>query len=340
MQTGRPCVARLMLCVASIIMFSSVVCADDKSAGDKVKAPLTPVFKGEWWEINQTPDLGELNTPKQQPVDYGVWQATDGTWQLWSCIRGTKEVGKNRLLHRWEGKDLSDTKWKPMGIAMRADEKYGEAPGALQAPFVFKKDGEYLMFYGDWNHICCATSKDGKTFTRRLNSQGKSAMFHLEPEMETHSRDPMVIKIGELYHCYFSANPKRVGGVYCSTSKDTLTWSVPKLVALGGVAGKGRLDAECPYVVEPKPGHYFLFRTQHYPENEAKNEHPTSHVYYSTNPFDFGIDNDREHLVCKLPVAAMEITKVGEQYYMVALKPKLNGMRITKLDWEEPKEKK
>jgi hypothetical protein len=327
---------RLVCCfmVACLMQKSSV------NAENATKAPVTPVI-GEWHNITQTPDLGEeLNSPKQQPVDFGVWQANDGTWQLWSCIRGTKEIGKNRLLHRWEGKSLDDPNWKPMGIAMRADEKYGERPGGLQAPHVFKKDGEYLMFYGDWDHICCATSKDGKEFTRRLDSDGKSSMLFLEPTLETHSRDPMTVKLGEFYHCYFTANPEKKGAIYCSTSKDTLKWSEPKKVAAGGVAGNGRLAAECPQVIEPMPGHYFLFRTQQYPEVPEKNLHPTTHVYYSTDPFDFGIDNDRDHLVCKLPVAAPEIVKLKDQYYIVALKPKLNGMRVAKLKWEQKKDSK
>src|SRR5687767_10392079 len=56
--------------------------------------PLVPRIVGEWRTIAGDPDLGPLTNPKQQPVDFGVWQAADGTSQLWSCVRGTKEPGR------------------------------------------------------------------------------------------------------------------------------------------------------------------------------------------------------------------------------------------------------
>ncbi len=49
-----------------------------------------PVIEGDFWQIAGNPDLGGLTGERQQPVDFGIWQARDGTWQLWSCIRGTK----------------------------------------------------------------------------------------------------------------------------------------------------------------------------------------------------------------------------------------------------------
>src|SRR5947209_15645372 len=52
-----------------------------------------PVPRGDWWQIAGQPDLGVDSTPNQQPVDFGIWQARDGTWQLWSCIRNTNVGG-------------------------------------------------------------------------------------------------------------------------------------------------------------------------------------------------------------------------------------------------------
>ena len=65
---------------------------------------------------------------KQQVVDFGIWQAADGSWQLWSCIRGTKERGNTRLFHRWEGAQLTHSAWSPKGIALQADPALGETP--------------------------------------------------------------------------------------------------------------------------------------------------------------------------------------------------------------------
>src|SRR5512139_2091776 len=100
--------------------------------------PLTPRLVGDWWTVAGDPDLGSLTTPTQQPVDFGLWQAADGTWQLWSCIRGTKEPGNTRLFHRWEGAKLTDRYWTPKGIALQADPALGETRGGLQAPFVLR----------------------------------------------------------------------------------------------------------------------------------------------------------------------------------------------------------
>ena len=50
---------------------------------------LVPRIEGEWWQISGNPDLGKFTTDRQQPVDFAIWQAADGTWQLWSCIRST-----------------------------------------------------------------------------------------------------------------------------------------------------------------------------------------------------------------------------------------------------------
>src|SRR2546422_252510 len=96
--------------------------------------PLAPVIQGEWWTVAGDPDLGSYTDPKQQPVDFAIWQAADGTWQLWSCIRGTKCGGKTRLFYRWEGKSLREANWKPMGVAMEAKPELGETLRGLQAP--------------------------------------------------------------------------------------------------------------------------------------------------------------------------------------------------------------
>ena len=113
---------------------------------------LRPQIQGDSWTIASDPDLGELTSPQQQSVDFAVWQAADGAWQLWSCIRNTRETGHTRLFYRWEGRNLTDAHWTPMGIAMRADPKFGETPGGLQAPFVFRDGKQFYMVYGDWEN--------------------------------------------------------------------------------------------------------------------------------------------------------------------------------------------
>src|SRR5260221_613350 len=185
----------LFVLVLSTVGFASVHAAD---------VPRKPRIVGDWWQVAGDPDLGELTSPKQQPVDFGIWQAADGAWQLWSCVRSTNEPGKTRVFHRWESPMLTAPDWKPMGTAMQADVKLGETQGGLQAPFVFRDGGKFRMFYGDWVRICSASSSDGKTFSRDVNANGQPALFAEGPE--DNARDPFVIKIGDQWHCYYTAS--------------------------------------------------------------------------------------------------------------------------------------
>src|SRR3954468_23067546 len=93
----------------SVLVFLAVaICQLHASAGENATATanalrhvLKPRIVGDWWKISGDPDLGRLTTTNQEPVDFGIWQAADHTWQLWSCIRGTTEKGKTRLFYRW-----------------------------------------------------------------------------------------------------------------------------------------------------------------------------------------------------------------------------------------------
>jgi len=212
-----------------------------------------------------------------------------------------------------------------MGITMEARPDAGETAGGLQAPHVVKIGSLYHMFYGDWENICVATSEDGKTFARCLNLNGKTGMF--SEGLGNNTRDPMVIRIKDAWHCYYTAYPNKRGAVYVRTSKDTRDWSESKIVAFGGKTGTNAYSAECPFVVELSTGEFYLFRTQRYGENAI------SRVYHSHNPLDFGIDNDGEYLVCSLPVAAPELIKSGAHWYIASLLPSLKGIRVARLSW-------
>jgi hypothetical protein len=286
---------------------------------------MMPRIAGDWIEIAGDPDLGDLTSPKQQPVDFAIWQAADGAWQLWSCIRSTRTPGTTRLFHAWESPELTRTKWKPKGIAMEAVERYGETPGGLQAPHVVNISNVFHMFYGDWENICVATNVDGKRFTRRVNADGRTGMF--TEGQGNNTRDAMVINIGGKWHCYYTAFPNKQGAVYCRTSSDTRQWSESKIVAFGGEAGTNAFSAECPFVVELTRGEFYLFRTQRYGSNAI------SRVYHSHDPLQFGINEDSKYLVGSLPVAAPELILHNRQWYMAALAPSLKGIRLAKMEW-------
>ncbi len=315
--------SKLICCLAVrlTLSFSGMVFGADISP-----RPAVPkIDEAGWWQIASNPDLGELTSDKQEPVDFAVWQAADGTWQLWSCIRNTKEAGVTRLLHRWEGKSLFDKHWQPMGIAMRGDPAYGEHAGGLQAPYVICHDKKYYMFYGDWDSICLATSDDGKVFERASIIGGGPQLFSEGPGNNT--RDAMVLKIGDLWHCYFSAMPDDRGAMFVRRAKTFQDWrNAPAIkIVCGGSPGRRWYQAECPHVVE-HDGYFYLFRTSNY---RGK---PKTTVYRSLDPTDFGLDDDSK-IVATLPIAAPEIIRHQGGFWVAALNPELDGIRISKLEF-------
>ena len=296
---------------------------------NEASRPMVPQIDGEWWQVAGNPDLGEYQTAEQEPVDFAVWQAADGTWQLWSCIRKTACGGHTRLFYRWEGQKLTDEHWKPMGIAMTADPGLGEALGGLQAPHVIRHRGTYYMFYGDWNRICLAKSLDGKRFERVLNARGQPDLFS---GPYNNSRDPMVLKIGTSFYCYYTGHAeteKHKCAVFCRTSPDMVSWNDPVVVAAGGAAVDETpwwgANSECPFVVA-KDGLYYLFRNQRYGTNSLNTQ------YCSRDPLYFGVDDDSLR-IGTLPAAAPEIIEHEGQYYIAALLPGLDGIRIARLRW-------
>jgi hypothetical protein len=181
------------------------------------------------------------------------------------------------------------------------------------------------MFYGTWDHIALAKSKDGKTFARQLMPDGTSGMFGEETGSNT--RDPNVIKIGNLFYIYYTAGPHHMGADYARTSKDMIHWSASRKVAFGGSAGDGPWSAECPFVYLHKPsGYFYLLRNQYYGQNAKFS------VYRSKDPLDFGKNNDGD-LVETMPYAAPEIVESEGQTYLAVLLPDLKGIQIARLKW-------
>ncbi len=311
-----------------------------------------PVIDGEWWNVTGNPMDHAFATENQEPVDFAVWQAKDGTWQMWSCFRKTKaggEKGLTRFFYRWEGRHPTDRNWKPMGIVMDADPGLGETPGGLQAPHVVKVGDLWHMFYGDWVNICHAASRDGKRFERVVQPNGKTGMFSEGPSANT--RDIMLLEHRGLWYAYYTGRaegsfgvPGSTGRVWLRTTADFKFWSEPEIVSFGGQAGTGNGSSECPFVVKKGEDDFYLFKTQTYGDyDRAKNDirhrgAPRTSVYHSTDPRRFGINQDVDYYIGQLPVAAPEIVTFEGQDYIFALKTgALDGMRCAKLKWVREK---
>ena len=265
---------------------------------------LVPQIDGDFWQVAGDPDLGKYTTPKQQPVDFGIWQAADGTWQLWSCIRSTAAPGKTRLFYRWQGKNLTDTDWTPMGIAMMADPNFGETEGGLQAPFVLKEKSVYYMFYGNWEHIALATSVDGKTFARQLTRDGRSPVCSARKPEATRaipwcSRSVLFITATTPLFQIVTAR------ISCARRRTRSTGALSE-GRLWRLARRWPVFGRMPICLShhAASGYYYLLRNQFY---GVKAQFA---VYRSRNPLDFGKNDDR-YLVETMPYAAPEIIESG-----------------------------
>ncbi len=302
---------------------------------------LMPQIVGEWWQVAGNPMDHKYATQRQEPVDFAVWQAADGTWQIWSCMRKTSaggEEGKTRFFYRWEGQHLTDTDWKPMGIAMDGDPALGETPGGLQAPHVVKVGETYHMFYGDWVNICHATSEDGKEFTRVIQANGKTGMFNEGSDNGT--RDVMLLLHNNLWYAYYTGRTEGTGKVWVRTTPDFENWSESTIVSFGGRVGTGTGASECPHVVSPGDDYFYLFKTQTYGRYDRANDDlrnrgvPQTSVYRSRDPMNFGVNDDEGYFLGTLVVAAPEVVLYEGQYYIFALNTgSLDGLRCARLDW-------
>jgi len=301
-----------------------------------------PQIDGPWWKVAGNPMEHEYATPKQEPVDFAVWQAADGTWQLWSCLRNTTAGGRGgltRLFYRWEGRHLTDPNWRPVGIAMEADPALGETPGGLQAPHVVKVGDTWHMFFGDWVNICHATSKDGKTFTRVIQPNGRTGMFSEGPNVNT--RDIMLLFHDGTWYGYYTCHSNNQGMDCLRTTTDFATWTDSTVVAFGGQAGTNSWSAECPHVFKRRDRDFYLFRTQSYgapQDGDIRKRGPArTSVYFSHDPTMFGINQDSRYFLCTLPIAAPEIIRNEGQHYIAALNEgALDGIRIARLRWVRP----
>jgi hypothetical protein len=186
------------------------------------------------------------------------------------------------------------------------------------------------MFYGDINRICLAKSSDGKKFERALNERGQPDLFEGPYH---HSRDPMVLKSGDLYYCYYTGHAEErrpQSAIFCRTSRDLHRWSEATMASGGGKPATMTDwyggDSECPFVVE-REGLFYLFRNQVYGEKALNTQ------YASPKLLDFGVNDDR-YLIGTLPAAAPEIISHDGEQYIAALLPSLKGIQIAKLRWE------
>jgi hypothetical protein len=134
----------------------------------------------------------------------------------------------------------------------------------------------------------------------------------------------MVLRVDDHWQVVYTASAGGGDPVFARTSDDLVHWSASRWISFGGSAGG---VGESPFVVHrPALDAYFLFRTHAYGADAATD------VYESSDPLDFGIDDDRDRIQT-LPISSPEIIDDDGTSYIAAFKPNTDGIRISHLDW-------
>src|SRR3569833_1614677 len=140
----------LVRALSVLCLLTGLALAQNAGAADRI---LVPKIEGPWWRVAGSPDIGQYTTDRQQPVDFAIWQAADGTWQIWSCIRSTAYPGWTRLYNRWEAKNQTDHNKKQKKNKKTTNTEKNEDENKHQAPNDKRAQGRYVMFYGTGDHI-------------------------------------------------------------------------------------------------------------------------------------------------------------------------------------------
>ena len=147
-----------------IVLLVSLVCGPVAAQAESdAGGPLIPSIAGEWWRAAYSPELPELDSKRGEIVDHTFFRDADGTWQLWTQIRGTRH---DRVFFRWTGStDFENDKqaWKPHRVCWVGDPHAGEMPRTIQAPHCYSEDGRWHMFYGGGGSISRADSESFST---------------------------------------------------------------------------------------------------------------------------------------------------------------------------------
>jgi hypothetical protein len=350
--------------LASVVVAAPLwVRGADESSRDPEKskpsvAPARPVLGKESRLIAPAPDLmphglqpaeGTPGREINHPNDHTVFQARDGTWHIWTCVRHTN-VG--RVLCHWETDDFFSAPWRLRRDVIRADRTAGESrvdykgQEFIQSPVVVLHEGRYYMLYGGYatgldaagrptgnydrmeNQLSLMTSPDGRNWTRHRNVQGFSRVFAGPGAV----RDPCVVKFGDTWFCYYAGHhdaDRDNVAIYVRTSPDLVNWSEWRIVHKDtNIAGLIPSQShESPFVVE-RDGYYYLFRTL--------GRHKGVLVFRSRDPFDFGTGDMRDRAITHLPLMAPEIVTGpdGQDYITSILDETGFHIRIFSLRWE------
>jgi predicted GH43/DUF377 family glycosyl hydrolase len=181
------------------------------------------------------------------------------TWQAYSTFNFGHAVSRD-LVH-----------WKTEDPVLQCPAT-GWDQFQVWAPHIIEHNGTYYMFYAGVNKnvcqaICLATSTDLYHWKRsEQNPVITSEPWGMwDPNKWSDCRDPVVLKDGDLFYCYYTAqrkNPETGKDESCigiSSSTDLLNWKHAGIIRL---EQSHSTPPESPFVVK-RDGKYYLFYTNY-----------------------------------------------------------------------------
>ena len=232
-------------------------------------------------------------------------------------------------------KQLLQSSWKTESFALVADgENWQE--NALWAPHIVYHEGLYYMFYtggGDFDgglfRMHLATSPDLRAWTREESNPLFIDGFH--------ARDPMVLRVGEEWVMYYTANSDPAGGnhiVAYRTSPDLVNWSDRQTAFTDPAIGTGGGPTESPFVVRRGPYFYLFLSMRH---GYVPGFYADTGVFRSTDPLHWDLDDQ----VGEIDAHALEVIRdTNGQWYVSHCGWYQDGVYLAPLTWHDGQDEK
>jgi predicted GH43/DUF377 family glycosyl hydrolase len=225
---------------------------------------------------------------------------------------------------------LLQSPWKTEPFALVADEQEWHEK-VLWAPHIFHHNNQYYMFYtagGDFEgglfRMHVATSPDMKTWLRDASNPLFVDGFH--------ARDPMVLKVGDTWVMYYTANSEPTGGnhiVAYRTSSDLVNWSERETAFTDPTIGRGGGPTESPFVVRRGPYFYLFLSMRH---SYKPGFYADTEVFRSTDPLHWDLDDK----VGEIDAHAAEVIRDTDgQWYVSHCGWYQDGVYLAPLTWQD-----
>jgi beta-fructofuranosidase len=280
------------------------------------------VTAGEFQKIYD-PSVGEKE--EWYINDHCILRGNDGFWHLFGITHEepANPLEEKNLAHAVAG-NLLQNPWEKRPFALSVEwDRWRESH--LWAPHVIFEDGLYYMYYcaGDPDHtqykIHLATSPDLETWTRHPANPMVVDGFD--------ARDPMLLRAGDEWVMYYTANEKPEGGrhlVAYVKSRDLATWGEKGVAFTDPSAGTYGGPCESPFVVRRGP-YYYLFIG-------PREDYDGTDVFRSEDPFRWELSQKVGHF----PSHAAEVMRDTDgKYYVSRCGWGRGGVYLAPLEWND-----